>query len=145
MVLGPPQNVKDISTRCFFLWVKADKITTFMCQISRNPGSLNLLEIPGPVKCFNGIALLITKSNNIRVINRVAKWYMKEETNENCALLGYDAACSRNSLPTFRHNLPVQSSGIKNTSWGKPGMSPSYKCKLSYHSNCGQYIWHPFT
>ena len=32
---------------------------------------------------------------------------------ENCALLGYYAACSRNSLLTFRDILSVPSSGVK--------------------------------
>jgi hypothetical protein len=30
---------------------------TFMCRLSRNPGSLNLLEPPGPVQACNGIAV----------------------------------------------------------------------------------------
>jgi hypothetical protein len=29
----------------------------------------------------------------------------RREANENCALLGYQAACSGNSSPTFRDNL----------------------------------------
>ena len=33
---------------------------------------------------------------------------------EHCALLGYCAACSGNSLPTFRDNLSVPSSRVKN-------------------------------
>ena len=33
---------------------------------------------------------------------------------EPCALLGYYAACSGNSLPTFRDNLSVPSSRVKN-------------------------------
>jgi len=32
------------------------------------------------------------------------------EANENCAVLGYYAASSGNSLPTFRDNLSIQSS-----------------------------------
>jgi hypothetical protein len=40
------------------------------------------------------------------------------EVYENCAILGYYAACSVNSLPTFRDNLRVPSSGIKNTESG---------------------------
>ena len=34
---------------------------------------------------------------------------------ENCNLLGHYAASSGNSLPTFRHNLSVPSSGLKNS------------------------------
>jgi len=33
---------------------------------------------------------------------------------ENCALLGYYAASNGNFLPTFRDNLSVPSSGVKN-------------------------------
>jgi hypothetical protein len=38
------------------------------------------------------------------------------EVDENCALLGYDATSSGNSLPTFRDNLLVPSSRIKSKS-----------------------------
>jgi hypothetical protein len=37
---------------------------------------------------------------------------------ENCALLGYYAASSGNSLPTFRDNLSVPSSKVKNLANG---------------------------
>ena len=33
---------------------------------------------------------------------------------ETCTLLGYYATCSGNFLPTFRDNLSVTSSGVKN-------------------------------
>jgi len=33
---------------------------------------------------------------------------------ENCALLGYYATSSDNSVPTFRDNLPVPPSRVKN-------------------------------
>ena len=38
----------------------------------------------------------------------------RRELYENCALLGYYAASNGNCLPTFRHNLSVQTSRIKN-------------------------------
>jgi len=38
------------------------------------------------------------------------------EVDENCALLGYYAASNGNFLPTFRDNLSVPSSGVKNYS-----------------------------
>ena len=38
------------------------------------------------------------------------------EVDENCALLGYDAASSGNTLPTFRDNLLVPSSRVKSKS-----------------------------
>jgi len=36
------------------------------------------------------------------------------DVDENCAVLGYSAASSGNFLPTFRDNLSVPSSGVKN-------------------------------
>ena len=36
---------------------KTDNLTTFMCRLSGNSGSLNLLEPSGPVQACNGIAL----------------------------------------------------------------------------------------
>jgi len=41
----------------------------------------------------------------------------RREVGKNCALLGYYAASSGNFLPTFRDNLSVQSSGVKNLRW----------------------------
>jgi len=48
-----------------------------------------------------------------------AKWYecvisgFRYEADENCAFVGHYAASSGNSLPTFRDNLSVPSSGVK--------------------------------
>jgi hypothetical protein len=39
---------------------------------------------------------------------------LRRAVDENCALLGYYAASSGNFLPTFRDNLSVFSSGVKN-------------------------------
>ena len=38
----------------------------------------------------------------------------RREVDENCVLLGYYAASSGNSLPTFRDNLSILSSRVKN-------------------------------
>jgi hypothetical protein len=38
----------------------------------------------------------------------------RHEVDENCVLLGYYEACRGNSLPTFRDNLSVLSSSVKN-------------------------------
>jgi hypothetical protein len=57
--------------------------------------------------------------------NNVEYWTMRGEENdlnvlkssnilENCALVGYYAASSGNSLPTFRDNVSVPSSKFKN-------------------------------
>jgi hypothetical protein len=36
---------------------RADKLATFMCRLSENPGSLNLHEPSGLIKAYAGIAL----------------------------------------------------------------------------------------
>jgi hypothetical protein len=36
---------------------RADNLATCMCQLSRNPGSVKLLELKGPVQACTGIAL----------------------------------------------------------------------------------------
>jgi len=36
---------------------RVDNLTTFMCRLSRNPGSLNLLKLLGAVQACNGRAL----------------------------------------------------------------------------------------
>jgi hypothetical protein len=41
---------------------------------------------------------------------------LSREADENCSLLGYYAASSGNSLPTFRNNLSVPSSSVKTVS-----------------------------
>jgi len=51
---------------------RADNFTTFMCQMSRNSGSLSLLELEGPVQACNGTAiipqLLLTAAASIVVL-----------------------------------------------------------------------------
>ena len=42
------------------------------------------------------------------------KFAISGEVDENCVLLGYYAASSGNSLPTFRDNISVSSSRMKN-------------------------------
>jgi hypothetical protein len=37
----------------------ADDLTTFMCRLSENPGSLNLLELSGSIQAYNGIYLAL--------------------------------------------------------------------------------------
>jgi hypothetical protein len=37
---------------------RADNLTTFMCRLSRNSGSLNLLEPQGSVQACNGVAFI---------------------------------------------------------------------------------------
>ena len=58
----------------------------------------------------------------------------RHEVDDNCALLGCYAACSGNSLPTFRDNLSVPSSGVKKGIWtiedGTDRLSPNFAKKL---------------
>jgi len=42
------------------------------------------------------------------------KCVISDEVDERCALLGYHAASTCNSLPTFRDNISVASSRMKN-------------------------------
>ena len=46
----------------------ADNLTNFMCRLSRNPGSLNLLEPSGPVQASIGIALPYSFSKIISLL-----------------------------------------------------------------------------
>ena len=41
----------------------------------------------------------------------------RREVDDNCAVLGYYAECSGNSLPTFRNNLSIPLSWVKNRRW----------------------------
>jgi hypothetical protein len=54
MVLGSTKPLTKINTRDIFWWYKrpvhrADNLTTVMCRLSENPGSLKLLEPLGLV------------------------------------------------------------------------------------------------
>jgi hypothetical protein len=65
MVLESTQPLTEMSTRNISWGVKAavrraDNLTTFMCRLSRNSGSLNRLEPSGPVQACNGTALPFT-------------------------------------------------------------------------------------
>jgi len=53
----------------------------------------------------------------------------RREVDENCVLMGYYVASSGNSLPTFRDNLSVPSSGVKNPK-GFWIVDPFYLCGL---------------
>jgi hypothetical protein len=61
---------------------------------------------------------------------------------DNCILLGYYAASSGDSLPTFRHYLPVPSSGVKNPKWNELPVflynktNQMHKFILSWNSTC---------
>ena len=49
----------------------ADNLTTFMCRLSRNSGSLNLLEPSGPVQAYTAIALNIAECKaNMLVVTK---------------------------------------------------------------------------
>ena len=67
-----------------------------------------------------------TADNSKFVTNQYGKVIIKtyrmsiqtEKYFENCTLPGYRAASSGNLLPTFRDNLSVQTSGVKNQKIG---------------------------
>ena len=52
-----------------------------------------------------------TQGNSFHITTKLSK---KVFITEDCVLLGYYAASSGNILPTFRDNLPILSSGVKN-------------------------------
>jgi hypothetical protein len=52
-------------------------------------------------------------------MNGKATSNFRREVDENCALLGYYAASSGNFLPTFRDNLSVPFSSVKDKKVGK--------------------------
>ena len=60
------------------------------------------------------------------------------KVDENCALLGYYAASSRNFLPTFRDNLSVPSSGVKKA---RPLRMEPVGCPKTWASNY-HYLLH---
>ena len=61
----------------------------------------------------------------------------RREVDENCALLGHYAASSSNFLPTFRDNLSVPSSGVKNKKERRL-LSPALHCRS--HTNTALHI-----
>ena len=72
MVLGSASNINDCQGN--LLGVKGpvprdDNLTTFMCWLSRNSGSLIFLEPKGPVQACKGTALPSFTSCVIRVLN----------------------------------------------------------------------------
>jgi hypothetical protein len=63
VALGQTWLLTEMSTRDVSWWVRqlmcvTDNLTTIMCQLARNFGSLNLLQPIGPVQACTGIALL---------------------------------------------------------------------------------------
>ena len=72
--------------------------------------SNNIINLSYRLKCINNTWCC---TNWNKYLNTdYCKWSRTVATN--CALLAYYAACSGNSLPTFRDNLPVPSSRAKN-------------------------------
>jgi hypothetical protein len=57
----------------------------------------------------------------------------RREVDENCVLLGYNAASSGNFLPTFRDNLSVPYSRIKNLKM-EPIGCPETSVRNHHHS-----------
>jgi hypothetical protein len=76
----------------------------------KNPYSGNKL---GTLNCPRIATIFITNQLNTRVISS-----FRREVDKNCSHLGYYAALSGNSIPTFRDKLSVPSSRVKNTFHG---------------------------
>jgi hypothetical protein len=82
---------------------------------------------------------MLVKNNNIRLnifieVHLVCfQVSMNHQDPEYCPLLGYYAASSGNSLPTFRDNLPVPSSRVENQR-NRPPVSPLYFWDIPIYS-----------
>jgi hypothetical protein len=67
----------------------------------------------------------------------------RREADENCALLCYNAASGRNFLPTFRNNLSVPSSGVKNCHYWLRKNPEEHSSLLRFHATrlpCNRYM-----
>jgi hypothetical protein len=53
---------------------KADNLATFLCRFVLKSGSLNLLELSGPVKGGNGIALTLPFIHSVMAANTQQIW-----------------------------------------------------------------------
>jgi hypothetical protein len=62
-------------------------------------------------KKYTCITQCVTKSNTL---SKYVISGFRREVDENCALVGYYAASGGSFLPTFRDNLTVPSSWVKN-------------------------------
>jgi hypothetical protein len=65
----------------------------------------------------------------------------RREVHENCALLGYYAAHSGNTLPTFRDNLSVPSSSFKKSKKKRPETSVR-TCHYTLRNIAEQHRYH---
>ena len=61
---------------------------------------------------------LITAAKYVQIQKLCVFSGFRREVDENCALLGYYIASTGNFLPTFRDNVLVPSSGVKNPKEG---------------------------
>jgi hypothetical protein len=104
--------IKGIETH--FPSDRASNLVTLLAMLSRisllprfNNSSMSLIHT-----CFQ---YCLTKHNHMILI--IIAWIisdLRREVDENCTLLGYYAASSGNSLPTFRYKLSVPFSMVKN-------------------------------
>ena len=85
----------------------------------------NVLDLPGEWRtsyrkefhslyCRKYWEVELKLQENGRACSKNRSNYKCTQSSENYALLGYYTACSDNSLPTFRSNLSVLSSEVKN-------------------------------
>jgi hypothetical protein len=49
MALGPTPSLTEMSTRDLSERLRRPNLATFMCRLPENPGSLNVIETPGPI------------------------------------------------------------------------------------------------
>ena len=112
---------------------RADTLTTFICRMSKNSGSLNLLQPSGPVQACRGIALPLRKefafvglyvgehnmflteyaqsgSQTLTLGTLVVRGFHSHETS---LLLGYETASQGICFPTFRDSYVVSTTKVE--------------------------------
>ena len=77
------------------------------------------MEFPEFLERLSTALIFVTVLGKVLSSTRVISGFSREE-DENCALLGCYAESSGNFLPTFRDNLSIPSSRVKNKKiWGR--------------------------
>ena len=70
---------------------KADYLSTLMCRLSRDPGSLNLLEASGPIQVCIGIAVTCDAFNftGVELNNMLYMLYQEMKVREARCISGF--------------------------------------------------------
>jgi len=91
---------------------RADNLTTFMCRSSLKSGSLNLLELSGPVQACNGTALTFKQpSFNHLMPNNHYSGHTAPLNSKRCILYIYS---SNKGTEYFKHGIHSPFSSLQN-------------------------------